>query len=48
VAFYGGMFGGASKGGEVWVEDKLSHEVAEKVKRTLSSGRFIRSESDNL
>jgi ATP-dependent Lhr-like helicase len=44
VAFYGGTLAGTSKGGEVWVEEKLGHEVAEKVRRTLSSGRLIQKE----
>jgi ATP-dependent Lhr-like helicase len=44
VAFYGGMFVGSSKGGEVWVENGLDVGVAEKVRRTLVSGRVIHTE----
>lgn len=41
VAFSGGMFAGASRGGEVWVSDGLDSGIAESLKRTLSSGRLI-------
>ncbi|MCI0527542.1 MAG: DEAD/DEAH box helicase, partial [Nitrospira sp.] len=48
VAFYGGTFVGSSKGGDVWVEEKLDREISEKIRRTLSSGRLTQTVSESL